>query len=312
MERKRIRVMAAVAGIAMASGCATAGRDTAIGAGVGGAAGAGIGALLGGGKGALIGLGVGALAGGSVGLYLDKQRKELERVAQVKQTDNGLIVQLAGDILFETGSAILRPEAVDQISRLGDVIAKYADDRVRIEGYTDSQGPAGYNEELSLRRADAVKRVLTSRGVQEKQILTLGMGETRPIADNATAAGAPRTGASSCTSTCRSRASAPRGLPGPHRGPHPLPPRGRALPAGGGALPRPGAGGGGAGGRGRAGPARQARPGAGARPVPGRGPVGPGRRRPPLPRHAAAARRLARPPGGVRGHRAAHAAGRRA
>ena len=189
MHRNSIRMTAAVAALALGAGCATAGRDTAIGAGVGGAAGAGVGALIGGGKGALIGLGVGALAGGSVGLYLDKQRKDLERVAEVKKTENGLLVQMQGDILFDTGSAVLKPEAVDQVSKVGDVIAKYADDRVRVEGHTDSTGGARQNEELSLRRADAVKRVLTSRGVQDKQILVLGLGETKPVADNGTAAG---------------------------------------------------------------------------------------------------------------------------
>jgi outer membrane protein OmpA-like peptidoglycan-associated protein len=189
MNREGIRTTAAAAVLVLMTGCATAGKDTAIGAGVGGAAGAGIGALLGGGKGALIGLGVGALAGGSVGLYLDKQRKELEAVAQVKKTENGLVVQMAGDILFDSGSAVLKGEAVGQISKLGDIIAKYSDDRVRIEGHTDSQGPNALNEELSLRRADAVRRVLTSRGVQEKQMLVLGLGETRPVADNKTAEG---------------------------------------------------------------------------------------------------------------------------
>lgn len=189
MHRNSIRMTAAVAALALGAGCATAGRDTAIGAGVGGAAGAGVGALIGGGKGALIGLGVGALAGGSVGLYLDKQRKDLEKVAEVKKTENGLLVQMQGDILFDTGSAVLKPEAVDQVSKVGDIIAKYADDRVRVEGHTDSTGGARQNEELSLRRADAVKRVLTSRGVQDKQILVLGLGETKPVADNGTAAG---------------------------------------------------------------------------------------------------------------------------
>jgi outer membrane protein OmpA-like peptidoglycan-associated protein len=189
MNRSGMRLAGMGAALLLAAGCATAGKDTAIGAGVGGAAGAGIGALIGGGKGALIGLGVGALAGGSVGLYLDKQHKELEEVAKVKKTENGLLVQMDGDILFDSGSAVLKDEAVTQISKLGDIIAKYGDDRVRVEGHTDSQGPAATNEELSLRRADAVKRVLTSRGVQEKQILVLGLGETRPVADNATAAG---------------------------------------------------------------------------------------------------------------------------
>lgn len=189
MNISTTRLAAILTTFTLLAGCVTPGRDTAIGAGVGGVLGAGVGALAGGKKGALIGLGVGALAGGSVGLYLDKQRQDLEKVAQVKKTENGLLVQLAGDILFETNSAILKPEAVDQISKVGDVIAKYKDDRVRIEGHTDSSGAAAYNEELSLRRADAVKRVLLSRGVQESQMLVLGLGESRPVAENHDAAG---------------------------------------------------------------------------------------------------------------------------
>jgi len=186
------RFLAAAAAVTLMAGCVTPGRDTAIGAGVGGAAGAGVGALVGGGKGALIGLGVGALAGGSVGLYLDKQRQDLEKVAQVKKTENGLLVQMAGDILFDTGSAVLKQDAVEQVTKVGDIVAKYGDDRVRVEGHTDAVGGAAANEELSLRRADAVKRVLLSRGVQEKQILVLGLGETKPVADNHSAEGRSR------------------------------------------------------------------------------------------------------------------------
>lgn len=192
MDRRSLRTLAAVVALTLAAGCATAGKGTAIGAGAGGAAGAGVGALIGGKKGALIGLGVGALAGGSVGLYLDKQKKDLEAVAKVKKTENGLLVEMSGDILFDSGSAVLKAEAVEQISKVGDIVAKYADDRVRIEGHTDSLGGAQANEELSLRRADAVKRVLLSRGVQEKQMLVLGLGETRPVADNASADGRAR------------------------------------------------------------------------------------------------------------------------
>jgi len=189
MNSSTTRIAAALTTLTLMASCATAGRDTAIGAGAGGLLGAGVGALAGGKKGALIGLGVGALAGGSVGLYLDKQRKDLEKVAQVKKTENGLLVQLASDILFDVDSAVLKPEAVDQITKVGDVIAKYGDDRVRIEGHTDSAGAAAYNEELSLKRADSVKRVLLSRGVQEKQMLVLGLGETKPVAENSDAAG---------------------------------------------------------------------------------------------------------------------------
>jgi outer membrane protein OmpA-like peptidoglycan-associated protein len=96
---------------------------------------------------------------------------------------------MKSDILFDTGSAVLKPEAIEQIEKVGDILAKYSDDRVKIEGHADSTGSKKTNEELSLRRADAVKRVLTGRGVQEKQVTALGMGSTQPVADNATAAG---------------------------------------------------------------------------------------------------------------------------
>jgi len=193
--RRPLALALAATLLATAVGCETAGKRTAIGAGAGAVVGAGAGALLGGknhrGAGALIGAGVGALAGGSVGLYLDKQQKELEaaKVAEVKRTENGLVVQMAGDILFETGSSALKPQSVDDLEKMGDILAKYSDDRIKVYGYTDSQGGKAANEELSLRRADAVKRVLVGRGVQEKQITSLGMGEAQPVATNSTSAG---------------------------------------------------------------------------------------------------------------------------
>ena len=185
---KNVVVVAALAAFLSAS-CATAGKRTAIGAGAGGVAGAGVGALIGGWQGAAIGAGVGALAGGSVGLYLDKQAKELEEVAETTRTENGILVNMKSEILFDTGSAVLKPAAVTQLEKVGAIMAKYSDNRVRVLGHTDSTGSARANEELSLRRADAVKRVLVGRGVLEKQITALGQGETQPVADNKTADG---------------------------------------------------------------------------------------------------------------------------
>jgi outer membrane protein OmpA-like peptidoglycan-associated protein len=147
-------------------------------------AGAGIGAAIGGWRGAAIGAGVGALAGGSVGYYLDMQARELEKVAETKRTEHGILVSLKSDILFDHDSAIVKPEAVSQLQKVGDILAKYKDDRIRIDGFTDSTGTASYNEQLSLRRAAAVKSVLLSRGVEESQMYAQGLGETRPVAAN--------------------------------------------------------------------------------------------------------------------------------
>ena len=178
----------AVAALA-ASACATAGKRTAIGAGGGAAVGAGVGAAVGGWKGAAIGGLIGGAAGGSVGYYLDRQAKELAKVAETRRTDTGILVQMKSDILFQTDSAVLKPTAVDQLTKVGNVLAKYPDDRIRVEGYADSTGSARHNEELSQRRADAVRKVLLGRGVKDGQVTALGMGATHPVASNATAAG---------------------------------------------------------------------------------------------------------------------------
>jgi len=189
MTRNSTRLVALAAALTFTAACETAGKRTAIGAGGGGLVGAGVGALIGGKKGALIGAGVGALAGGSVGLYLDKQAKELEAVAKTKRTENGLVVEMASDILFDVDSAALKPEAVVELTKIGDIIAKYSDDRVRIEGHTDASGASDYNEKLSVKRADSVRTVLLGRGVQEAQITALGLGETKPVGDNKTSDG---------------------------------------------------------------------------------------------------------------------------
>jgi outer membrane protein OmpA-like peptidoglycan-associated protein len=176
--------------IALLAACATPGEKTAIGAGGGAAVGAGIGALAGGWKGALIGAAAGGVAGGAVGNYLDKQAQELKQVAEnTKRTENGILVDLKSKLLFTTDSSVLKPEAVEQIAQLGDILVKYPEDRIRIQGHTDSTGSAAHNEELSLRRAQAVRDVLMGRGVRQEQMIVEGVGEARPKADNTTASG---------------------------------------------------------------------------------------------------------------------------
>ena len=176
--------------IAILAACATPGARTAVGAGGGAAVGAGVGAVAGGWKGAAIGAAIGGVAGGAVGNYLDKQAQELKEVAEnTKRTEDGILVDLKSKLLFNTDSAVLKPEAVEQIAKLGDILVKYPEDRIRIQGHTDSTGSAAHNEELSKRRAQSVREVLVGRGVKPEQMLVEGVGEARPVADNSTASG---------------------------------------------------------------------------------------------------------------------------
>lgn len=170
--------------------CATPGKRTAVGAGAGAATGAVVGGALGGGKGAAVGAVTGAVAGGAAGNILDRQMAELKaKDARATRTANGILVRLKEDLLFEVNSDVLRPQAIDELSSLGDVLAKYPQDRIQVMGFTDSTGTAEYNDDLSRRRAEAVRRILISRGLQENQAVAIGMGEQSPVATNATREG---------------------------------------------------------------------------------------------------------------------------
>ncbi len=175
-------------------GCTTPGKKTGIGAGVGAAAGAGLGAIIGNqsgnaGGGALIGAAAGGLLGGAIGNHMDKQAQELAKVAETKRTEQGILTKLKGDILFETGSATIKPEAENNIQKMADIIKKYPEDRISIVGHTDSTGKIETNKILSEQRAMAVKTILITRGVPADTVNAVGMGSSQPVANNKTSAG---------------------------------------------------------------------------------------------------------------------------
>lgn len=169
----------------IATSCTSPGKKTATGAAVGATAGAAVGGITGKSwKGVAVGAATGAVAGGAIGNYLDKRAKELAEVAETKKTKNGLMVNLENDLLFETNSATVSDSANDQLIKLGDILAKYPDDRIVIEGHTDNTGSETYNASLSGRRAEAVKGVLMSRGMKPGQMVIRGKGELEPVASN--------------------------------------------------------------------------------------------------------------------------------
>jgi outer membrane protein OmpA-like peptidoglycan-associated protein len=110
------------------------------------------------------------------------------RVIEARDADRGLVLTL-GDVPFETGQASLKPGATTAIDRLVQFMRDYPERSVRIEGHTDSVGSAVTNQQLSERRAVAVRDALVARGVEATRIETVGHGEARPIAGNDTAGG---------------------------------------------------------------------------------------------------------------------------
>jgi outer membrane protein OmpA-like peptidoglycan-associated protein len=92
-------------------------------------------------------------------------------------------------LLFDFDSAELRPESITELERLVTFMGDVPFATALIEGHTDSVGTEEYNQGLSDRRAKAVFDYLTSRGVDPARMSSVGHGELKPIADNATAEG---------------------------------------------------------------------------------------------------------------------------
>src|SRR5579859_865420 len=103
-------------------------------------------------------------------------------------TGRGLLLTL-GDVLFESGKSELNPGAARKLDQLAQFLSEHKNRRVQIEGFTDSVGSDSYNQELSRRRADAVKSALMSRGVDPSRISTEGYGKAYPVASNSDSGG---------------------------------------------------------------------------------------------------------------------------
>lgn len=173
--------------------------DTTKGAGIGAAAGAVVGLLTGGDaaahrKNALIAAGVGALAGGAIGNYMDRQEANLRHelagtgVSVTRMGDN-ITLNMPGNITFKSDSAELDPSFYKVLNSVDLVLKKYDKTVVEVAGHTDSTGSAEYNQQLSERRANSVAQYLESQGLATNRVVTIGAGETRPVANNFTPQG---------------------------------------------------------------------------------------------------------------------------
>jgi outer membrane protein OmpA-like peptidoglycan-associated protein len=123
------------------------------------------------------------------------ERDRLERMqqlvgtgAQVRADTRGMIVTLPG-IYFDSGQATLKPGARNILSKISDELKRTSGARVSIEGHTDSVGSEAMNQQLSQRRAEAVRDFLVGQGLDSATITVSGRGEVAPMATNDTAAG---------------------------------------------------------------------------------------------------------------------------
>ena len=113
----------------------------------------------------------------------EAQIRKLQEDMQAKQTERGTLVTF-GDVLFDLDKAELKPAGMRGIQKLAEFLNENPERKVVVEGYTDSTGSDSYNQQLSERRAQSVRRALTHAGVDPQRIQAVGYGEQYPVASN--------------------------------------------------------------------------------------------------------------------------------
>ena len=98
-------------------------------------------------------------------------------------------ITFAADVFFDFDKSIIKPEGRSKLDDLANKIRGINLEVIIAIGHTDSVGSDAYNQRLSVRRAEAVKAYLVSKGIEANRVYTEGKGEKQPIADNKTADG---------------------------------------------------------------------------------------------------------------------------
>ncbi|PKA69483.1 outer membrane protein OmpA-like peptidoglycan-associated protein [Pseudomonas baetica] len=116
------------------------------------------------------------------------------QVAVLKQqgfepTDEGWEFGLSGKVLFGSDVESLNNQSTEIVERIGKALLGVGIERVRVDGHTDASGKESYNQQLSLRRAESVAKVLGTVGMNQENIQLRGLGSSEPVASNDTAAG---------------------------------------------------------------------------------------------------------------------------
>ena len=142
--------------------------------------------------GAIIGAAVGGTAGVLIGHHMDKQAEELQKDlegATVQRVGEGILITFNEGMNFAVDSYTIPANGRSNLNDLADVLIKYEDTDVLIEGHTDNTGSDKYNLDLSERRAESAKKYLISHGINVSRLNAVGYGEEQPISDNSTEQG---------------------------------------------------------------------------------------------------------------------------
>jgi outer membrane protein OmpA-like peptidoglycan-associated protein len=114
--------------------------------------------------------------------------QQLNTVLATRDSARGLIANMS-DVLFKSGSADLLAGARERLAKVSGIVLAYPSLRLSVEGHTDSVGTDDYNQQLSEKRAEAVRQYLVQQGISGDTIVATGFGKTAPIASNDTSEG---------------------------------------------------------------------------------------------------------------------------
>jgi outer membrane protein OmpA-like peptidoglycan-associated protein len=121
--------------------------------------------------------------------YSLKLMEEFYTIAETKKTKDGVVVTLKEKILFDFNKYELKPESQTSLVKIAEILRRYPEAQVYVEGYTDNMGPTAANEILSKKRAQAVDIFFIKNGLNPSRILSQGLGSKNPVADNGTPEG---------------------------------------------------------------------------------------------------------------------------
>jgi outer membrane protein OmpA-like peptidoglycan-associated protein len=114
--------------------------------------------------------------------------QQLNSILATHDSARGLIASMS-DVLFKTGSFELLPGARERLAKISGIVLAYPSLHLQVEGHTDSVGSDEYNQQLSEKRAGAVRDYLIQQGISDGAIEARGFGKTDPVASNETAEG---------------------------------------------------------------------------------------------------------------------------
>ena len=136
----------------------------------------------------------GGIVGGGVGNYMDRQEAKLRAQLQgtgvsVTRSGDNIILNMPGNVTFQTNSADINSSFYPVLNSVAVVLKEFDKTVVDVAGHADSTGPDDKNLDLSQRRAGSVSSYMAAQAINTQRLITVGYGETRPIATNDTPEG---------------------------------------------------------------------------------------------------------------------------